>query len=116
MREAWRWAISDASLPWRIAAGVVIFITLAAVELARKGRAARRWKEYSFLGVVVLIALGYGVVNDQVTSRISWEYFYYGKGLSEVLGPRVPPERGRLSWEAAKVGMKATWTVGLVIG
>jgi hypothetical protein len=106
---AWRWLISDASLPWRIAVGVGILFVMAMTEMARKGWAARRWKEYLFL-------LGYGAVNDQITSRISWEYFYYGKELAPVLGPRVPPERGKLSWEAAKVGMKATWTVGLLIG
>jgi hypothetical protein len=112
----WRWAISDASLPWRIAVGVGILAALAILELARKGREARRWREYAFLTVVVAIALVYGAVNDQITSRISWEYFYYGKELAQVLGDRVPPESAKLSWDAAKVGMKATWTVGLLIG
>jgi hypothetical protein len=55
-------------------------------------------------------------MNDQITSRISWEYFYYGKGLDEVLGPVVPPDMARLHLAAIKVGVEATWSVGLIIG
>ncbi len=110
------WLKSDASLTARIAAGVLIFTCLAVVDVLRRGRAATRWREYLFLLAIVAIALLYGIVNDQITSRISWEYFFFGKGLAEVLGPQVPPDPRQLSWEAAKVGMKATWTAGLLIG
>jgi membrane associated rhomboid family serine protease len=44
------------------------------------------------------------------------KYFYYGKELSLVLGPQTPPDRAAMRWEAAKVGMKATWSVGLILG
>lgn len=112
----WRWINSDVGLLARIALGVLFFATLAVIELVKRGRQATRWREYLFLVAVVLIALAYGVANDQITCRVSWEYYYYGKELAEVLGPRTPPAIGKLSWEAAKVGMKATWTVGLIVG
>jgi hypothetical protein len=116
MSAAWNWFKSDGSLPLRIGIGVVVFAILAAVDLRRKRRQATRWREYLFLLAAVGVALAYGMANDQVTSRLSWEYYYYGKGLDAVLGPQTPPDPGRLSWEAAKVGMKATWSVGLLIG
>ncbi len=60
--------------------------------------------------------MAYGIINDQITVTISWEYFHYGKGLFAVLGDATPPAELALRWEAAKVGMKATWTAGLLIG
>ena len=116
MSAAWNWFKSDASLPLRIGVGVLVFAILGALDLRRNGRQATRGREYLFLLAAVAVALAYGVANDQITSRISWEYYYYGKGLQGVLGPRTPPDPARLSWAAAKVGMKATWTVGLLIG
>ncbi len=59
--------------------------------------------------------MGYGVVNDLITSRISWEYFYYGKGLMQSLGPATPPDPAALAWGAAKVGIKAAGSAGLII-
>jgi len=100
----------------RIALGVAVFAVLAILDLRRHGRQARRWREYLFLVFTVAVAMAYGVTNDMITSTISWEYFYHGKGLEEVLGPDVPPAGGALWWQAAKVGMMATWTVGLLLG
>ena len=100
----------------RLAAGLIIFAGLAAYDLARNGRTARRWREYLFLGCVVICAMLYGAINDQISSRISWEYFYYGKELSVVLGPDTPPNPRALHWQAALVGVKASWSAGLLIG
>ena len=100
----------------RIGAGAFIFLCLALWDLKKNGRAARRWKEYAFLIVCVVFAMVYGIVNDQVTSAVSWEYFYYGKELEAVLGPTIPPDRAAMQWEAAKIGMMATWSVGLLLG
>lgn len=100
----------------RITIGLAILALLALIDFYRRGPHATRWREYAFLLLTVLIALLYGILNDQITARISWEYFYYGKGLDTVLGPHLPPEARKLSWEAAKVGMKATWAVGLLVG
>ncbi|MDB5318889.1 MAG: hypothetical protein JWN40_520, partial [Phycisphaerales bacterium] len=71
---------------------------------------------YSILLFAVIGAIVYGVLNDQITSTISWEYFYYGKDLAEQLGPRTPPDALALHRAAALVGVKATWSAGLIIG
>ena len=111
------WLIhSEGGLITRIVIGCLIFAVLAAVDLYRNGPAARRWREYAFLLACVVLALGYGIANDQLTVGISWEYFYYGKDLMSVLGERTPPDVWQLRWEAAKVGMKATWSAGLILG
>jgi hypothetical protein len=113
----WHWLLhTPAGLATRLSVGLSIFLLLAIVDLRRHGRAATRWREYAFLCCTVAIAMAYGIANDQITSRISWEYYAYGKGLAPVLGYRIPPEPAQLSWEAAKVGMQATWSVGLLIG
>src|SRR3954451_22383096 len=107
---------TDAGLFTRIAIGAAIFICLAIVDLRRNGRAATRWREYGVLLVAVAAAMLYGAINDQITAMISWEYFYYGKELHRVLGPATPPDMNQLRWEAAKVGVRATWTAGLIFG
>ena len=101
---------------FRILLGVAIFAALAAADLLRNGRRATRWREYAFLILCVAVAMLYGIVNDQITSRISWEYFYYGKELAPILGPETPPNSASLSLQAARIGAAATWWAGLVIG
>lgn len=108
---------SDASLLLRIGVGVLVFAALALSEWRRRGRQATRWREYLFLLGCAGAALVYGAIGDQVTVTISPEYFLYGKALAEVVkdpgSQVVTPE---LRWEAAKVGLKATWTAGLILG
>jgi hypothetical protein len=117
LSAGWRWiAHTEAGLGVRIGVGVLVFAYLAVADVCRRGSQATRWREYLFLLTAVCVALLYGVVNDQITSRISWEYFYYGKDLAPILGDRTPPDQAKLSREAAKVGLKATWTVGLLVG
>ncbi len=110
------WLHTDAGLFARISLGASIFTILAIADFTKHGRAASRWKEYAFLLCACFVAMLYGAINDQVTSRISWEYFYYGKELSQILGDRIPPDPAALHWEAAKVGIKATWSMGLIAG
>jgi hypothetical protein len=110
------WLDSDPGLLARIAIGAAIFAVLGTVDLIRHGRQATRWREYAFLLLAVFAATAYGAINDQIASSTSWEYFYYGKGLDHVLGPRVPPDSAALHWEACKIGLKATWSAGLIIG
>lgn len=110
------WLNSDAGLAARISIGLSIFLALAAWDLARRGRAATRWREYLFLAAVVAAAMAYGAASDRIASDISWEYFYYGKGLDQRLGPRVPPDAAALHREACKIGLKATWSAGLIVG
>lgn len=45
---------------------------------------------------------------------ISPEYFLYGKELAHKIGDNPPMLQ--LRWEAAMIGLKATWTVGLIFG
>lgn len=110
------WLHSDAGLLARIGIGAAIFATLALIDLARNGRRATRWREYLFLLTACAMAMAYGVVNDRIASGISWEYFYFGKGLDQQLGLHVPPDPAAVHWAACKVGLKATWSVGLLIG
>ena len=115
MSSAIHWLLrTDAGLLVRILAGVTIFAGLALVDLGRNGSKATRWREYAVLVVAVVAALVYGAVNDQVTVTISPEYFLQGKELYKVVGDH--PAAAALRWAAAKVGLKATWSVGLVIG
>jgi hypothetical protein len=104
------------SLRLRLAIGMAIFAVLAGADLLRNGRGARRWREYVFLIFCVALAMTYGVINDQMTSRISWEYFYYGKELAPILGPAIPPDPAALHRQAIRIGVESTWWAGLVIG
>lgn len=113
----WRWWVfSDGGLAARVAIGGTILAIWAIDDLRRKGRAATRWREYAFLLVAAIAAAVYGAMNDLVTSSISWEYFYYGKGLMEKLGPLAPPAAGALAWGAMKVGMTSSWSAGVLAG
>jgi hypothetical protein len=115
--QFWNWLIlSNAGLLLRIAVGVAIFAALALSDLRKNRAAATRWREYVFLIICVLAAMAYGAINDQLTSAISWEYFYYGKDIAAQLGPQIPPDPLKLHLAAAIVGMKATWSAGLIIG
>jgi hypothetical protein len=104
------------STPLRILVGVGILAVLAVADLFKHGRRATRWREYAFLVLCVTVAMLYGIANDQITSRISWEYFYYGKDLAPIIGPETPPNPSALRWQAARIGAAATWWAGLVIG
>jgi hypothetical protein len=110
-----KWLIhTDSGLLARILIGSAIFVVLAAVDLQQHGKSATRWREYGVLSLAVLAALVYGAINDQLTVTISPEYFLYGKELSKSLGDNPPMPQ--LRWEAAKVGLKATWSAGLIFG
>jgi hypothetical protein len=113
----WNWLIhTPAGLLTRIAVGLLIFTLFAIFDLHKHKQSATRWREYRFLLFTVAVSILYGILNDQLTSRISWEYFYYGKGLDEILGPQLPPDPAALSLQAAKIGAQATWTAGLLLG
>ena len=115
LNVAFHWLVhTDGGLLVRILIGCAIFAALALVDLRRNGRAATRWREYSVLLIAVAAALLYGAINDQITVTISPEYFLYGKELSKAIGDNPP--MGQLRWEAAKVGLKATWSAGLIFG
>lgn len=110
------WLHSDAGLMTRVAVGVSVFAVLALWDWRAKGTEATRWREYLFLLLCVISALAYGIINDQITTTISWEYFAYGKGVAELLPVSVKPNSAPFRWEVAKIGMKATWSAGLIVG
>jgi hypothetical protein len=113
----WHWLIDpDRGLAAKIAAGVAFFLLLGLWDLIKNGRQAKRWREYAYLLCCVAAAMAYGLINDQVTITISWEYFYYGKELEKVLGPVTPPDMAALRWQAVLVGLSATWWTGVVLG
>ena len=115
MNSSLHWLIhTDAGLLARILIGAAIFTALALIDLQKNRRTATRWREYSVLLVAVLAALVYGAINDQITVTISPEYFLYGKELAHQIGD--DPPMSQLRQEAAKIGLKATWTVGLIFG
>ena len=117
--SSWYWLMAtDAGLLTRIAAGACVFAVLAVWDVRRRGKEARRWREYLFLLVAVAAAMAYGVAIDQITATISWEYFVHGKGLSafESHGPAGAGEAAAFRWEVAKLGAKAAWTAGLILG
>jgi len=117
MRERLLWLFtSEEGLAWRIAGGVAVFAALAVWDVCRNGRAARRWKEYVFLLTAVATACAYGIVNDQLTVRISWEYYVYGKELMQYLAPDGAVNHAGLRAEAVGVGAAATWWCGLLFG
>jgi len=105
---------TDGGLLVRILVGSAIFTIFAIVDFRRHRKAATKWREYTVLLISVALALVYGVINDQITVTISPEFFLYGKELSKTIGDNPP--MAQLRWEAAKVGMKATWTAGLIFG
>ena len=114
---SWQWITAHTpSLAVRITTGVLILLTLAILDYRRNRHRATRWREYLFLLICTIAAMAYGALNDQITSAISWEYFYYGKDLDKVLGPTTPPDPLKLHLHAALVGIQATWTAGLIIG
>jgi len=107
---------SNAGLALRVTLGVCVLVFLAVTDLQRNKQAATRWREYSVLIASVLVACAYGVVNDQITATISWEYFFYAKELELKLGPTVPPDMVALRWQAVMIGLMATWSAGLIFG
>src|ERR1700693_5085161 len=102
--------------PARFTFGILVLATLAIIDIRQHGRQATRWREYAFLVLCTVVAIVYGILNDQITSRISWEYFYYGKDLAPILGPDTPPNPMALQLQALRIGASATWWAGLIIG
>lgn len=98
----------DPSLPWRVAAGIAVLVSLAYLDLRKRRRAATRWKEYAFLAATAAAAVLYAELHDVVTSRLSPEYFIVGKGIQD-----TGEGFGRaVAWLAARAG----WSAGLCVG
>lgn len=120
MRDLWHWLLSDRSLPLRIGVGLSIFAVLAILDYLANREKATRWREYSFLFICAAVAILYGILNDLLTSRISVEYFLFGKGVAERVSAEVAANpdayRGTLDLHAIRIGTLATWSAGLIAG
>ncbi len=116
--EFWQWLWStDEGLFWRVGAGFLFFSTLAVWDIRRKGKEARRWREYLFLLAAVAMAMAFGVINDQITVSISWEYFCVHEGDSpQTMTSEGGSDLAAMRWRAVEMGLKATWTAGLILG
>src|SRR5437899_11456333 len=110
------WTNSNAGLWTRIAAGVLIFVALGWWDYRRNRDQAARWREYLVLVACTLAAMVYGFVNDQITSTVSWAYFYYGTSLGDILGRQTPRLPVRLHLAAAVVVLLGAWSVGRLLG
>lgn len=104
------------TLPYRLAAGAMILLALALHDLHRRGHQATRWREYLFLLLCAAAAMVYGIINDLITSTISWEYFWHVKGLYAVLQREPAAEPVAFRLHVIKIALQATWWVGLLAG
>ncbi len=86
---------------------LAVLALLASWDRWRHGGEARRAREYAFLLVCGALGAALGGALDQVSVRVSPEYFVYGKGLDAGSG---------LAWRAAALGAQAGFVAGLVAG
>lgn len=87
--------------------GVLILLVIGAlIDWLVKREKARRWKDYLFLIGCGAAGAVFGVLIDQVTSRVSPEYFIHGKGIAEE-GFKVG---------VVKLGAQAGMTAGVITG
>lgn len=91
----------------RLATLLVLMIMGAAIDVAVRGREATRPREYAFLLAAGAIGALFALCTDQVTSRLSPEYFVIGKGLDE--GPTF-------ARAVVELGLQAGLVAGLVLG
>lgn len=90
----------------RLVALLAFLALAAAVDVWRRGRGATRPREYAWLLGVGLLGALFGAAVDQVTSRLSPEYFVHGKGLD-------PTHLGR---EVLALSLQAGFAGGLAVG
>jgi hypothetical protein len=108
--------MDDPSLIFRLSAGLGILAIFLIVDLRRCGWASLRLREYAFLLCTTATAVVYASVSDAITVRVSWEYFWYGKGLGEAVDYATPVDQTALAWQAAWLGVRAGWSPGLLLG
>lgn len=79
----------------------------ALADWAVHGRRAKRWREYVFLLGCAELGAAFGVGVDQITARLSPEYFIIGKHI----------EPGEGYWTSVmQLGVQAGFFAGAVVG
>jgi hypothetical protein len=66
-------------------------------------------ERFKIIGLSILAAIVYGIIHDQITARISVEYF--NPGHPPIFGGTMNPTLLGLGW-----GVIATWWVGFFLG
>lgn len=102
--------LPDVPFEVRLAVLLGLLVVVAAVDLALRRREATRWREYLVLLAFALVGCAVGVTTDQVTSRLSPEYFEVGKGIDP--GPDFA--RGVLAL-SLQAGLSAGFVLGAVL-
>lgn len=100
--------VEDPTFVYRVLAGLTFFCVFGFLDYRKNPRNPARLKEYLFIFTVTAFAMVYGVLHDFVTWSLSHEYFIIGKGLGG--------EGERFGWGVIKIAMRATWSVGLLVG
>lgn len=100
-------SLPDVPFGPRLVALLVVMALGAGADLAARGRAARRPREYAFLLAAGALGAAFALLCDQVTSRLSPEYFVIGKGLDP--GPGFARAVVTLS-------LQAGFVAGVVLG
>lgn len=59
----------------------VLFAIVALIEKFKNKQATYKWKEYLFLFICGISGAIFGALTDSITSKISPEYFIYGKNI-----------------------------------
>ncbi len=93
-----------ATLSERILAVLILLTVVALIDWLVKREKATRWREYSFLVLGGLVGAVFGVLIDQMTYRISPDYFLYAKNLSV----------HDFDWNVIKLGAQAGMTAGVI--
>lgn len=99
--------ISNIGLLPRLALLLVLMAIVAAIDWWRHPKSPMKWREYVFLLVAGLVGGLFGVGNNQVTSAISPQYFFLGKGI---------PFGAHFASEVTSLGFHAGLLVGFLVG
>ncbi len=93
--------------PIRLLALLLFLAMRTGVDLAIHRRGATKWREYAFLLFCGGLGAAFGLAVDQLTVRLSPDYFVLAKGLRA--GPELPAQVLELSLHAGCVA-------GLLLG
>lgn len=75
--------IPEWTIPFWTRIGLLLglMVLIAGLEWLIRRDKANRWREYLFFLSVLVVGAVFGILIDQVTSRLSLEYFLYAKSL-----------------------------------
>jgi len=92
---------------YRVALLLGLMLVVSLVDFYRNGARAVKFREYGFIIIAGAVGSTVGFVNDVITSSISPDYFFMGKGLEE--GPDL--------WiQAGLFGMRVGFSAGVIGG